>query len=288
MGVMAVKDRYTILCGDARKQLRNVESDSVQVCVTSPPYFGLRDYGTAKWVGGDPDCAHSKPMHQSKGSTLNGGKGGGDKLAAIVRSVGQLCKCGARRIDRQIGIEASPQKYIESLVLVFDEVRRVLKPDGVCFINIGDSYASSGGSRPTQTMHDSKYKGELGVKPQTDNYKPKDLLGIPWMLAFALRDAGWYLRQDIIWSKKNPLPESVRDRCTKSHEYIFHLSKSPRYYFDGQAIAEPIAESSVARISQDVESQTGSLRAHAGAAGKPPQGSTGKVSAGGLGQVWRE
>ena len=221
-GVMSVKERYTIYCGDARRQLRNVESDSVQICCTSPPYYGLRDYGTAKWIGGDHDCSHVRHAHAGHASTLNGGKGGGAKLGATVMPYGNVCgKCGAKRIDRQIGIEDSPQAYIDNLVAVFEEVRRVLRPDGTCWINIGDSY-SSGGRKTTQqvqTISAENVKSNLmGFRPRPregDGIKPKDLLGIPWALAFALRDAGWYLRQDIIWRKRNCLPESVTDRCTQ-------------------------------------------------------------------------
>jgi DNA modification methylase len=169
--------------------------------------------------------------------------------------------------------------FICQLVEVFEEVRRVLKPDGLCFINIGDSYARTGGARSSNTESISaKTKsarlGNRGIPP--DGTKEKDLMGIPWTLALALRSAGWYLRQDVIWAKPNPLPESVTDRFTKSHEYIFMLSKSPRYYFDQAAVAEPLAESSKVHLAQDVESQAGSMRAHAGITGKPLRALHGK------------
>ena len=167
-----------ILCGDALEQLRTIESESVHVCVTSPPYYNLRDYGA---MG-------------------------------------------------QIGMESSPEEYIARLVCVFREVRRVLRSDGTLWVNIGDSY------------------------------RGKNLTGIPWMLAFALRSDGWYLRQDIIWNKTRCIPESVRDRCTRSHEYIFLLSKSGRYYFNGAAIREPVAESTITRMKQDIAHQKGSFR----------------------------
>lgn len=144
--------------------------------------------------------------------------------------------CGAVREDHQIGLEETPEEYIQKLVAVFHEVRRCLKVGGTLWVNIGDSYAGA-----------------------SSNCKTKDLIGIPWMLAFALRADGWYLRQDIIWRKPNPMPESVKDRCTKSHEYIFLLSKSPTYYFDAEAIAEPISTSSVKRYLQDIENQEGSF-----------------------------
>jgi DNA modification methylase len=178
---------------------------------------------------------------------LHGGKGGGEKLEAVVLPMGSVCsKCGARRIDKQIGIEDSPTQYIDALVAVFEQVRRVLKPDGTCWINIGDSYARTGGAKTHNEECISSKTGSARLKNRgvpPDGLKGKDLIGLPWMLAFALRDAGWYLRQDIIWHKNNPLPESVTDRCTKSHEYIFLLSKSGKYYFDSKAIAEEAAYS---------------------------------------------
>ncbi len=181
-----------ILEGDAAEKLKTLENESAHTCVTSPPYFGLRDYGTAG----------------------------------------------------QIGLEQHPEEYVEKLVRVFREVRRVLRNDGTLWLNIGDSYAGYG------KLMSAKYAG----------CKRKDLIGIPWMLAFALRADGWYLRQDIIWQKTNCMPESVVDRCTKSHEYIFLLSKRPRYYFNAEAISEPIADSSIKRYAQNIEAQKGSDR----------------------------
>lgn len=197
----------TILLGDAAEQLRTLDADSVHCCVTSPPYFGLRDYG----------------------------------------------------VPGQIGQEAAPEEYIGRLVEVFHEVHRVLRPDGTLWLNIGDSYTSGG--RKTRD-HDEKLPARAaGQRPNTpEGMKPKDLIGIPWMLAFALRSDGWYLRQDIIWHKPRCIPESVRDRCTRSHEYIFLLSKSERYFFDASAIKEPVAESTKIRMAQDIEHQAGSSR----------------------------
>jgi DNA modification methylase len=151
-------------------------------------------------------------------------------------------KCGAIREDKQIGLEATPQDYIDKMVSVFREVKRVLRDDGTAWVNIGDSYSGSGKGQFSDGEHDPKKKKTDGMKLVSgivyENTKPKDLIGIPWMLAFALRNDGWYLRQDIIWHKPNPMPESVTDRCTKSHEYIFLLSKNARYYYDADAIKE--------------------------------------------------
>jgi DNA modification methylase len=180
-----------ILTGDCRDVLPTLLDQSVHCVVTSPPYFGLRDYGH----------------------------------------------------DGQIGLESSPDEYVAEMVGVFREVRRVLRDDGTLWLNIGDSYCSTAPG----TRNAPQPKGSTGqpgqwanVRPKTpQGMKPKDLIGIPWLLAFALRADGWYLRQDIIWHKPNPMPESVRDRCTKAHEYVFLMSKSERYWFDAAAIAEP-------------------------------------------------
>ena len=185
-----------IINGDALEVLRTLPDECIDCCITSPPYYGLRDYGT---VG-------------------------------------------------QIGLEETVEEYIQKLVTVFHEVRRVLKRDGTLWLNMGDSYAGSGKGAAAYPDNAKKYKqgtnkGMIGaiktaaIKPI--GYKRKDLMGIPWELAFALRADGWYLRQDIIWYKPNCMPESVKDRCTKSHEYIFLLSKSDKYYFDNEAIKEP-------------------------------------------------
>jgi DNA modification methylase len=184
-----------LLCGDALGWLRRLPDGCVSCCVTSPPYFGLRDYGHAG----------------------------------------------------QIGLDATPDEYAARLVAVFREVRRVLRDDGTLWLNLGDSYASSG--TPGPVSEKCSMQGGRGINPKHSGYafgrapttqglKPKDLIGIPWRVAFALQADGWWLRQDIVWSKPNPMPESVTDRCTKSHEYIFLLTKSARYFYDAAAIAE--------------------------------------------------
>ncbi len=161
-----------IIYGDCRDKLKELEPESVQMCVTSPPYWGLRDYGH----------------------------------------------------NDQLGLEETPGEYTANMVEVFSQVKRVLKDDGTLWLNLGDSYSGSG-------KKNQKYTVPIGLKP-------KDLIGIPWRVAFALQADGWYLRQDIIWHKPNPMPESVTDRCTKSHEYIFLLSKSAKYFYDNEAIKE--------------------------------------------------
>ena len=173
------------------------------------------------------------------------------KAAALIPALPPPPYYGLRDYgnDGQIGLENTPDEYIGRIVSVFREVRRVLKTDGTLWVVIADSYAGSGkGAWNNKNKQKETYVLDPGSAPTKmpkvfDGIKAKDLIGIPWMLAFALRADGWYLRQDIIWQKPNAMPESVRDRCTKSHEYIFLLSKPPRYYFDGEAIAEPVAES---------------------------------------------
>ena len=175
-----------IKIGDCRNVLKELPSNHFHTCVTSPPYWGLRDYGS--------DC--------------------------------------------QLGLEETPKEFVDNLVKVFREVKRVLRDDGTLWLNLGDSYSSGGRTSTTnQTVRGDKDYGVTRPAVCKD-IKPKDLIGIPWRVAFALQDDGWYLRQDIIWHKPNPMPESVKDRCTKSHEYIFLLSKQPKYYFDNESIKD--------------------------------------------------
>lgn len=220
-----MEKEYKIIHGNCIDTLKTLPDKSVQCCITSPPYYGLRDYGTGKWVGGDPNCPHRRLSKYSP-NDITGHRAMGEQGEAvgdaIYKSVCPLC--GAVRVDEQIGLEETPEEYISRLVDVFREVKRVLKDDGTLWVNIGDSYS-------------------VANNKSSDNLKPKDLIGIPWMLAFALRNDGWYLRQDIIWFKGNPMPESVKDRCTKSHEYIFLFSKQQTYYFNCEAIQEDAVSS---------------------------------------------
>ena len=226
-----------ILQGNCLETLKGLPDASVDCCITSPPYYGLRDYGTGKWIGGDPTCPHRRTSKFSE-RTITGHAQEelrGNVGDAIYKTVCPLC--GAIREDKQIGLEETPEEYIDRLVAVFQEVKRVLKPEGTLWVNIGDSYNGN----KTGNTEVNKHKGVVTdsfKKKLWDGAKCKDLIGIPWLLAFALRNDGWYLRQDIIWHKPNPMPESVKDRCTKAHEYIFLLSKSPKYYFDYEAIQE--------------------------------------------------
>lgn len=244
-------DFNTVMQGDCLEVLKTLPDKSIDCCVTSPPYYGLRDYGTGKWVGGDPKCPHKRTSKFSPRTIT------GHAQEELIGNVGDaiyktICPlCGAVREDKQIGLEETPEEYIAKLTDVFREVRRVLKDDGTLWLNIGDSYWGSGSrgydftgklTEVSEIQGGSKGTINLSNIPKLvgdyEDIKNKDLIGIPWMLAFALRQDGWYLRQDIIWHKPNPMPESVKDRCTKSHEYIFLLSKNPKYYFDYEAIQE--------------------------------------------------
>lgn len=175
-----------ILKGDCLQKLKELDDKSINTCITSPPYWGLRDYGESD----------------------------------------------------QLGLEDTPDEFVNNLVKVFREVKRVLRDDGTVWLNLGDSYSSGGRKTTTnQSLRGNKDYGVTRPKP-SKGIKPKDLIGIPWRVALALQQDGWYLRQDIIWHKPNPMPESVKDRCTKAHEYIFLLSKNQKYYFDNEAIKE--------------------------------------------------
>jgi len=239
----------SIICGDALEELKRLPSESVDCVITSPPYWGLRDYGTAKWEGGDKDCKHTGVARRcdnqdnSKSSSNRGSSS--DKVSK------DCIYCDAKRIDDQIGLEKTPEEYVNKMVEVFREVKRVLKKEGTLWLNLGDSYNSQppGNKKPLSDasgLPNSTENLEMRragyVRPKhISGLKPKDLVGIPWRVAFALQADGWYLRQDIIWAKPNPMPESVTDRCTKSHEYVFLLSKSQKYYFDNEAIKEKYA-----------------------------------------------
>jgi DNA modification methylase len=229
-----------IIVGDNRQTLKTLDAQSVQTVITSPPYWGLRDYGTATWVGGDESCTHRRESKYSENTATGHAKSGLEGIGdAIYKDV--CPRCGAKREDDQIGLEVSPEDYVEQLCLVFDEVWRVLKDDGTLWLNLGDTYVGSGskGSLVDPKQPEGRNGQAVAMNNKVSGLKPKDMIGIPWRVALALQSRGWYLRQDIIWAKPNPMPEPVLDRCTKSHEYIFLMSKSPKYFFDNKAIAEP-------------------------------------------------
>ena len=246
--------------GDCREIMKRWIDEGVKIntCITSPPYYGLRDYGTATWEGGDINCDHKNAKMKSRYDYPMQEGSRHAKIAETTKGTDgakwhdECPDCNAIKKDNQIGLEQTPKEYIENMVDVFNHVKELLADDGTLWVNIGDSYSSHkdcksiGQTLAKGTNRENAHVMDLGKSRVRDTkmlksqgLKNKDLIGIPWMLAFALREAGWYLRQDIIWHKPNPMPESVTDRCTKSHEYIFLLSKSPQYYFDHVAIKEP-------------------------------------------------
>ena len=216
-----------LLIGDCREQLRSMRSGSVHTCVTSPPYFGLRDY----------------------------------------------------QVKEQIGLEPTPDEFVAAMVEVFREVKRVLRDDGTLWLNLGDSYCSTAPGTMGDPINqrgifagvsDRRSEGSRKFRPKTpEGLKPKDLIGIPWRVAFALQADGWYLRSDIVWAKTNPMPESVNDRPTRSHEFIFLLSKSPQYYYDAEAVKEPAVSTDAKKWTDGGrDKQRGHGRRHEGFNGR--------------------
>lgn len=263
--------------GDCREILATLPAESVQCCVTSPPYFGLRDYGTASWDGGDPACDHRRnaaSMNTRGGLTAAANRADGGSRIAAGRQDGidngtlfphqyrDLCgKCGARRVDQQIGLEPSPQEYVDQLVAVFREVKRVLRQDGTLWLNLGDSYATGGGrsvgrndsGKIIQGRAVSAKTGGASGKKTPAGCKDKDLMMIPARVALALQADGWWLRSDVIWSKPNPMPESCQDRPTSAHEHVFLLTKAERYFYDADAIAEVTSHPELIGKTQKVD-----------------------------------
>jgi site-specific DNA-methyltransferase (adenine-specific) len=254
--------------------LHLIDEESVHCVVTSPPYFNLRDYKTGEWHGGDPACSHEHSWVNYPGTTGAAPRNIAANRAKSIRRNGGICPCGARFDDGQIGHEATPAEYVARLVQVARAVRRVLRPDGTFWLNLGDSYASNpkgpGGQDKSTLSNSGAYERiASAVRPKPPGIAVKQLLGIPWRVAFALQDDGWYLRQAIVWRKTNPMPESVRDRCTRSYEQIFMFSKGPRYFYDADAIAEPAVSKSPHRwVDGMADKQRGHSRKHAGFNGR--------------------
>lgn len=241
--------------GDCIERLRELPDGCVQCCVTSPPYWGLRDYGTAEWEGGDPECNHQQDAPRFNGPKQTQAQVSGHASVAERNDRRRCPRCGARRVDAQFGLESTPEEYVARMVAVFGEVRRVLRDDGVLWLNLGDSYCGYHGNSkvPDDEAPSNKPGYSENMRPTSvgaDGLKPKDLVGIPWRVAFALQADGWYLRSDIIWHKPNPMPESVTDRPTSAHEYVFLLSKAQRYYYDAVAVMEPAIQAGRVRADR--------------------------------------
>ncbi len=263
------RGQVRILVGDCRARLRELPDRSVHCVVTSPPYWGLRDYGIEPGIwDGDPACAHewgeTGPAHHP-GQVADGKAVHIENARGQNAGSGRFClRCNAWRGCH--GLEPTVDLYVRHECEIFREVRRVLRDDGTVWLVLGDSFAGSwgnygarkGGQRKRNTArfrrpaYEQPEQGWRGLPPaaQVAGLKPKDLVGIPWRVAFALRDDGWWLRSDIVWAKKNPMPESVRDRPTRAHEFLFMLAKSEGYFFDADAVREPFAAATMKRLAQ--------------------------------------
>lgn len=251
------KNGLSIYLGDCLDVLAALPAGIAQCCVTSPPYWGLRDYGTAEWEGGDPECDHLADVRFRDSSTIRDTSKIAHEQAGKGTPFKDICrKCGAVRIDRQLGLERTPEEYTARMVEVFRGVRRALREGGTCWLNLGDSYAAQGGNHAGRAdnqpnvgahrVHDNS-GGDAGTRIAPPGLKPKTLVGIPWRVAFALQADGWWLRSDIVWAKGwsfcpdragNCMPESVEDRPARAHEYVFLLAKSERYFYDHMAVRE--------------------------------------------------
>lgn len=275
----------TILQGDVREQLAQLPADHCDCVVTSPPYWGLRDYGTAEWIGGDPLCVHRSPtMRDGRNedrAMLPGSAASNSAQLLLAHNRGICGKCGAQKVDYQIGLEPTLGEHLAVMVDVFRAVRRVLKPTGTCWINYGDCYATSPNGRSAadtkeaggddRTFRDKPFStigaiyeaddssgGYRGGNKNLNNasgrvvaggfLKAKDLCMVPNRLAIALQDDGWWVRSEIIWHKPNPMPESAKDRPTSAHEKVFLLTKSERYFYDHDAVRENRASDHEANV----------------------------------------
>lgn len=263
------------IVGDVRDVLKTLPEEKFNTVVTSPPYWGLRDYGIEPVVWGEEEsCEHEwgeelPPVSQSNWDTIewNDGRPKGasagwkkEVSGTKAQTAGSYCsRCGAWR--GSLGLEPTPELYVRHLIEIFQGVRRVLRKDGTLWLNLGDSYNAMQGKQNMDVLgrqykgggHKTSSRHYSLKKPTPPGLKPKDLVGIPWSVAFALRADGWWLRSDIIWHKPNPMPESVQDRPTKAHEYLFLLSKSGKYYYDADVIREPIKEASIERYKYSLK-----------------------------------
>ncbi len=260
----------TVVQADALTYLQSLPDESVHLIVTSPPYFGLRDYGTGTWSGGDPACAHDssgRPGDNKNPQAITAGvRAGADNFTCR--------KCGATRTDGQMGLEGSPQEYVARLVAVFHEAKRVLRRDGNLFVNLDDSYVGHKGKNYLKTRDRPRDKTmhvpgghDIGT-PHTSNGIPnKSLMAVPERFLIAMIDDGWVAREKIAWVKGNPMPESMKDRCTRSFEMIYHFSKTQKHWMDMAAVSQPTAAETFARAKRGVSAKHKMVN---GAPGQPP------------------
>ena len=257
------------LQGDVFDNIKKLDDNTIDCVVTSPPYWGLRDYGTASYEGGDKNCNHTicdSGIDSKKNKNIERPAQHFDKSFCI--------KCGAKRIDKQLGLEPTYQEHIQNIVELFRAMKPKLKDSATVWLNYGDSYASTvnGTKVKDQVKNKVQFAGKYLIEGDDRTFrdkpfstiqgslKPKDLVMIPNRIAIALQDDGWWIRSEIIWHKPNPMPESVSDRPTSCHEKIWLITKSKKYYYDADAIREPLASSSLTRLNQDIKNQKGSTR----------------------------
>jgi DNA modification methylase len=267
------------LQGSCIDKIKELDDNTIDCVVTSPPYWGLRDYGTAKWQGGDPNCSHSYGRNTRGGLTQFQKNNKGSFGDEAIKS-GECCKlCGAKRIDKQLGLEPTYQEHIQNIVELFRAIKPKLKDSATVWLNYGDSYASTvnGTKVKDQVKNKVQFSGKYLIKGDDRTFrdkpfstiqgslKPKDLVMIPNRIAIALQDDGWWIRSEIIWHKPNPMPESTKDRPTSCHEKIWLITKSKKYYYDADAIREPVAQGTITRLSEkNLKNQKGSNRGNGG------------------------
>tara|TARA_R100001440_G_scaffold42673_1_gene62441 strand:+ start:1519 stop:2799 length:1281 start_codon:yes stop_codon:yes gene_type:complete len=230
----------SFLQGDVFDKLKELDDNSIDCVVTSPPYWGLRDYGTAKWQGGDLNCSHSYGRNTRGGLTQFQKNNKGSFGDEAIKS-GEHCKlCGAKRIDKQLGLEPTYQEHIQNIIELFRAMKPKLKDSATIWLNYGDSYAATvNGTKAKDIKNDDRGFVDKPFSTIQGSIKPKDLVMIPNRIAIALQDDGWWIRSEIIWHKPNPMPESTKDRPTSAHEKIWLITKSKKYYYDADAIKEP-------------------------------------------------
>ena len=249
------------LQGDVFDNIKKLDDNSIDCVVTSPPYWGLRDYGTSSYEGGDPNCQHTITdgiVDNKNNKLIERPDRASDKKNCV--------KCGAKRIDKQLGLEPTYQEHIQNIVELFRAMKPKLKDSATIWLNYGDSYAATvNGTKAKDVLNDDRAFRDKPFSTIQGSLKPKDLVMIPNRIAIALQDDGWWIRSEIIWHKPNPMPESTKDRPTSAHEKIWLITKSKKYYYDADAIREPLTSSSLTRLNQpNLKNQKGSTRGNGG------------------------
>ena len=249
------------LQGDVFDNIKKLDNNSIDCVVTSPPYWGLRDYGTASYEGGDPNCQHTITdgiVDNKNNKLIERPDRASDKKNCV--------KCGAKRIDKQLGLEPTYQEHIQNIVELFRAMKPKLKDSATIWLNYGDSYAATvNGTKAKDIKNDDRGFVDKPFSTIQGSIKPKDLVMIPNRIAIALQDDGWWIRSEIIWHKPNPMPESTKDRPTQCHEKIWLITKSKKYYYDADAIREPVAQGTITRLSEkNLKNQKGSSRGNGG------------------------